>query len=371
MPANTIIQTGTDFRLYSEAVTPHATLPAGVYKIQYSPLGGYWLSTKSQSDLFDALPEKLYGNHGAKVDKILRRYTSHNTSLGVMFSGDKGMGKSLAMTTLAHTALTTLDLPVVIASEAHPNIAEFIDQLGECMVIFDEFEKVFEQEDSDLVNQQTQFLNLLDGMSSTKRLYVFTVNDVTSVSDYMLNRPGRIHYHIRFTYPTADDVRAYLHDNTEHVDEAEIKKVVIFAATTKVNYDHLRAIASELNAGETFAEAIEDLNIKTFDKTHYVVTLTLQDGSTQTRHLHDEVNLYANEDQSFPVWESINGELQRLEITFNRNSGTFTEDGFTTTEFTFKYPHADENSSEYIAKTPVKLHIAVAPQADYNYALAL
>lgn len=371
MPANTIIQTGTDFRLYSEAVTSHTTLPAGVYKIQYSPLGGYWLSTKSQNDLFDALPDKLYGNHGAKVDKILRRYTRHDDSLGVMFSGDKGMGKSLAMVTLAHTALTTLDLPIVIASDAYPDVAEFIDQLGECMVIFDEFEKVFEQEDADMVNQQTQFLNLLDGMSSTKRLYVFTVNDVTSVSDYMLNRPGRIHYHIRFNYPGADDVRAYLRDNTEHVDEAEIEKVVVFSATSKINYDHLRAIASELNNGETFAEAIEDLNIKTFDKTHYVATLTLQDGSTQTRHLRDEIDLYADSDQTFPVWESIDGELHRLEIKFHRDNGTFTEHGFTTTDFTFKYPYADENSSEYIAKTPVKLHIAAAPQTDYNYALAL
>lgn len=371
MPANTIIQTGTDFRLYSDAVTSHATLPAGVYTIQYSPLGGYWLSTKSQNDLFDALPDKLYGNHGAKVDKILRRYTSHDESLGVMFSGDKGMGKSLAMITLAHTALTTLDLPVVIASDAYPNVAEFIDQLGECMVIFDEFEKVFEEEDADMVNQQTQFLNLLDGMSSTKRLYVFTVNDVKGVSDYMLNRPGRIHYHIRFDYPGTDDVRAYLHDNTEHVDEAEIEKVVVFSATNKINYDHLRAIASELNNGEAFAEAIEDLNIKAFDKTHYVTTLKFQDGTTQTRHVHDEIDLYANETQSFTTWVNINNELQRLEIMFHRDNGTFTENGFTTTEFTSKYPYSTENPSERIGKTPVELHIAAAPQTDYNYALVL
>ena len=83
----------------------------------------------------------------------------------------------------------------------------------------------------------------------------------------MINRPGRFHFHFRFEYPTADEVRNYLTDKIDKKYFSEINKVVSFSRKIKLNYDCLSAIALELNEGEKFEETIKDLNIiNTYDR---------------------------------------------------------------------------------------------------------
>lgn len=356
MSNSAIIQTGTSFHLYDESVQPHDKLPAGIYRIQFSKTGGYWLSKLDEDDHFTNLEQKLYGNHNAKIDKIFNRYTNTHSGLGVLFSGDKGMGKSLAVMTLAKRAIEELDLPVILVNNAYPNVAEYISSIDEAVVIFDEFEKVFQQEDADLENQQNQFLNLLDGFATTKRLYLFTVNDTKLVSDYLLNRPGRIHYHIKFRYPEADAVREYLLDNTTSVDKQEIEKAVAFSATHKINYDHLRAIAQELNTGDTFTDIIEDLNIDPDDTQSLAVDVTYDNGVTE-REYTTGVRLHNQYDQELRLYPK---QFDRAyDVKFNPKDGVFTDSGLVVKPFDIQVAYDTEDTKANRPK-PVKLKFSVA-----------
>lgn len=77
----------------------------------------------------------------------------------------------------------------------------------------------------------------------------------------LINRPGRFHYHFRFLYPTADEIRDYMEDKLDKQYYDEIENVIAFSVRMNLNYDCLRSIAFELNNGLKFQEAINDLNI--------------------------------------------------------------------------------------------------------------
>ena len=267
-----IIATGSTYRIFDESVMVHNHLPVGTYKVRFNPMAGF--SLQKVDDLRSS-GEKAYGTLEKRVKKIIRTFQNTTRSLGVLASGDKGMGKTMMLRTLADKARNELALPVIIVDSNAPGLADFIDTIGESIVVFDEFEKVFRIDD-DGEDSQSQFLGLFDGMSATKRMYVVTVNEINRVSDYLINRPGRFHYHLRFDYPQADEVREYMGDNG--IPSDQIDKVVSFTNVTNVNYDHLRAIAFELRSGEDFHEVISDLNIKRTERVRYQIELIFDTG---------------------------------------------------------------------------------------------
>ena len=265
MSDNSIISVGDTYRLYGSEVKTHSDLPVGTYEIQFNPMAGYSLE---KVDDLTAVGERVYGNRQVKADKIIRSYKHMDRNLGVMLSGDKGQGKSLFVRMLADAARAD-DMPVIKVTKATPGIADFIDSLGECLVIFDEFEKVFRKSSSyddedNSSNSQDQFLSVFDGTSSVNRIYCITFNNMYGVSNYMLNRPGRFHYHLRFDYPTVDEIETYLIENVEGITTQQIKDVVRFSLRTSINYDHLRAISFEFKThenGTRLGDFIDDLNI--------------------------------------------------------------------------------------------------------------
>lgn len=101
--------------------------------------------------------------------------------------------------------------PVIIVDQAFPGIASYIESIEqEVVFLFDEFDKTFgSNHDSD---PQSTFLSLFDGTSQGKKLFIITCNSLHGLNDYMVNRPGRFHYHFRFGYPTGEEIRQYLTD---------------------------------------------------------------------------------------------------------------------------------------------------------------
>ena len=267
-----IVSTGSTYRIFDESVRVFNDLPVGTYKVRFNPMAGF--SLQKVEDL-RSNGEKAYGTLEKRVKKIIRTFQNTTRSLGVLASGDKGMGKTMMLRTLADKARTELSIPVIIVDSNAPGLADFIDTIGESIVVFDEFEKVFRIDDEG-EDSQSQFLGLFDGMSTTKRMYVVTVNEINRVSDYLINRPGRFHYHLRFDYPRADEVREYMGDNG--IPSDQIDKVVSFTNVANVNYDHLRAIAFELSGGEDFYEVISDLNIKRTERVRYQIELVFDTG---------------------------------------------------------------------------------------------
>lgn len=118
-----------------------------------------------------------------------------------------------------------------------------------------------------------------------------TCNELYGLNSYIVNRPGRFHYHFRFDYPAPDDIREYLCDKLEEEFRGEIEKVVDFSRTVSLSYDCLRSIAFELNSGNSFASAVVDLNIMTTEDEEYNVHLFFENGRS-LHHLKYSTNLY-------------------------------------------------------------------------------
>lgn len=275
----------------SAAAAPQ-NLPKGTYGIEFSPLTGYSLTT--MDDL--APPSyRVYGRRDATISKILRTYSAMNRSLGVLFEGDKGIGKSSTTVELARQARDLFNLPVVFVNHDTPGVADFLAELGECVIVFDEFEKNFlNSRDGD---SQSQFLSLFDGIDATKRMYIVTVNETNKLSPYFLNRPGRFHYLISFDYPDPDAVAEYVTNEAPDASAAQLADVVSFAFGARLNYDHLRAIVIELNiAGPhaSVAELVADLNIRDTETRFYDIVAHLANGE-KLESYNIEVELFSGD----------------------------------------------------------------------------
>lgn len=269
-----VINYGSKYEIYPNDLKTFDQLPKGTYTVEFNPMSGFSLSKINN---FVQKEPKIYGNHGVKVDKALKTFEIINRSLGIILSGDKGVGKSIFAQLLAERC-TDNNLPVIIVKKAYPGIADYIESIDqEVLVLFDEFEKMFDSR-KDGIEPQENLLGLLDGVSQKKKLFVITVNNLHRVNEFMINRQGRFHYHIRFGYLGHEEITEYLKDKLPSEYYGEIDNVVRFASRVPMNYDCLRAIAFELSLGLTFAEAIADLNILNTDGQRYDITLDLVNG---------------------------------------------------------------------------------------------
>ena len=269
-----VIKTNDTIHLYRDDVETYDQIPAGTYTICFSKNVGFYLMTRTDM----VVEEKVYGCHPEKARKVLAAFRDFNRSLGVIMSGAKGIGKSVSAKLIAAEALANR-MPVVVCDQYIPGIASFIESIEqEVMILFDEFDKVFAKRDDE--DPQANMLSLFDGTAVGKKLYVVTCNYLNGLNDYLVNRPGRFHYHFRFDYPDADGIREYLRDKVVEAGRGQIEDVVSFSKKVDLNYDCLRSIAFEINHGATFAEAVKDLNIVNLDEERYTIVLRMTNGVT-------------------------------------------------------------------------------------------
>ena len=252
---------GIDYRIIDGGTKFLDSLPPKVYSIHFNQMMGYWLSERKDLTVGDF---KIYGNTPNRVEKVFRTFGMRDRNLGILLSGKKGMGKSVFMRYMAEESVKR-GFPVIVVDGNIPGIAGFISKIEqECVVLFDEFEKLFLKDgdnDDDQQGGQTQFLSLFDGMDNGKKLFVIAINDTYRLSEFFINRPGRFYYHFCFDYLGENEVREYCGDNLKQKDGDTIDKLAIIAKFHDINYDILSAIVTELNNGYSLKETINDLNI--------------------------------------------------------------------------------------------------------------
>ena len=289
-----IVNTGHMYQIYDDGVKTFNQLPAQIYTVCFSKMTGFFLQK------FDdiTINEKVYGVAPTKLDKVVKSFYSFERNLGIILSGAKGIGKSLFAKMLSERMVAE-GFPVLIVNTFIPGIADFLTSIQqEVVVLFDEFDKTFYSKDGgdSMTDPQASMLTLFDGLSQGKKMFVVTCNEIRHLNDYIINRPGRFHYHFRFDYPVNKEIEEYLKDKIAEEFYGEITKVVDFANKIPLNYDCLRAIAFELNCGVPFETAITDLNIVNIQNERYALIAVFNDGTKCTRE--DSIDIFSSDPTS-------------------------------------------------------------------------
>lgn len=277
-----IVSSSGRLMVYGDDVETFDKLPVDAYKVGFNELIGFYLEKRQR---FDPKEKKIYGNTREKVKKTLDSFEAYDRNFGVMLSGRKGVGKTLFAKLLSHDAMER-GYPVITVDRGFNGVEGFLEDITqECVVIFDEFDKNFgdgydDEDDSD-TSKQDSLLSMFDGLDGGKKLFVITYNEEYAVSDYLVNRPGRMHYHFSIGSLSAKDVEEYLSDNVKEEYSGGIQFVVGMSAMIPMTYDILKAIAFELNRGYSVEETLEDLNISK-ERVGYEITYTLKSGKAFT-----------------------------------------------------------------------------------------
>lgn len=269
-----IVNSGSRFQVYGEDVHTYRELPVASYNVTFSKMTGFYLTERNDLQVTE---QKIYGSSEYKVGKVMQSYKLAQRNFGVLLSGQKGIGKSLFVRLLARQAIND-GIPVIVVSKAIPGIEDFLASIDQdCVVVFDEFEKTFAKVDD--WNPQDDLLSLFDGTDGGHKLFVVTCNDANRISEYMLNRPGRFHYHFTLGAPNDDEIREYLRDTVDPKYADVIEDIVRLSITVDLPYDYLRAIAFELNQGYDIKEVMSDLNITKTNNMRYDVSVVTQSGT--------------------------------------------------------------------------------------------
>ena len=133
------ISIGTRYEIHNDSLKAYDALPAKTYTVRFAQMSGFYL--EERTDL--AVQEKVYGVHTEKVNKVLKAFALFQRNMGVILSGDKGIGKSLFARCLCEQAVAA-GHPVIIIDQFVPGIAAYIESIEqEAVFLFDEFDKTF------------------------------------------------------------------------------------------------------------------------------------------------------------------------------------------------------------------------------------
>ena len=305
-----VVHSGSTFQIYGDSLKTYEQLPAGTYEVGFSKFSGFFLTAHNDLAVNE---DKIYGCTEKKVQKVLNSFSKVNRNFGVILSGRKGIGKSLFARLLAVHA-NRAGIPLILVTEYYPGIANFLTSIEqEVIVLFDEFDKTFASKDSNV--PQEELLPMFDGLDGGKKLFVVTCNEVNKLSSYLLNRPGRFHYHFVLSNPNPEEIKEYLTDKLEEKYHPLIKRVVSFAANTDLTYDILRAIAFELNNGYSFEETLSDLNISKECTPKFDVTVLFADGTKSTT-TNERIDLYSVDEECLWFYVRKGTENKGIRLDF-------------------------------------------------------
>jgi hypothetical protein len=320
MKQSIYIENGNDLHVYhGDSLKVKYNLDPRVYQVEFNKFTGFFLSKID----WESPNEKVYGDVNVIRDRIFSTFQKQNRNLGIMFSGPKGFGKTLTIKKIIECGIEK-GYPVILVNKKLFNLPDFFSQITqEVIVVFDEFEKKFLCNDNcESMNgpeetgvNQTEFLELFDGVITGKKLFIIACNDLANISNYFLGRPGRIHYHWAFKSLSMSEIEDYCKDNlrSDRLDEIHS----IYEISLKVNsfsYDILRSIVFELNNyDDTVKDIIKFLNIKDYEDKKYMLCLSLADGHTF------EVKIQIDLSDTEPSRHRLNGTNKDYFIEFRPN----------------------------------------------------
>jgi hypothetical protein len=244
---NIIVEDGRNYRVISgNAISILDHLSPAIYEVDFNMTG---FSLNKTEGKFNVV-EKLYGEVEVITSRVLKTFDIFDRNLGVLFSGPRGLGKSLTARNICKVAIER-GLPVILVTKHFDNITSFLETITQPAVIFfDEFEKFYPNQlktDCDDIDGQDNLLNLFDSVLSGKKLFLLTCNLVYNLSKCLLNRPGRIHYHFKSVRISIDEIKEYCKDNLPSEMNYIVSDICSLGALIPdFSYDMLKSIVFEL-----------------------------------------------------------------------------------------------------------------------------
>lgn len=238
------------------------TVPTGYYRIGFDLVHGFHLEIAPTPEM----PPRLYGEINKNADLIFGALEIFGTS-SALLSGLKGCGKSLTIKEVCRRAIANGMIVLFIESAfVGPDFTAFLSKIKQphCLV-FDEFEKVYAKTD-----EQNGLLSMLDGFGNPQgRVVLITANYEHRISEMLINRPGRIRYHLRHVALSESFVREYCEDQLKR---RELTDTICKMAAHSVgfSFDLLSTLVNELNARPTFSveDATAVLNLEATNLIH-------------------------------------------------------------------------------------------------------
>lgn len=224
-------------------------LPNQIYTLDFDKETGF--SLKLIADKF-RLPEKIYSHKNETAifnlsDIFISDFKRRDSNLGVLLNGIKGTGKSLLFKQLANNVLLR-GMPVILVQEKFSStmLSKYLSELKqEAMIVFDEFDKLYSLSE-EVYNSQNDLLSFFDGTTLNKKLIILTSNDESKLSEFLINRPGRIKYMINFKALSFEFVTNFLKEKlTNKLILEDVANHLI--EIDELNFDMLKTAVEEVN----------------------------------------------------------------------------------------------------------------------------
>lgn len=105
--------------------------------------------------------------------------------------------------------------------------------------MIDELDKVAKED-------QLCLLSLLDGTSTSRKLFLLTCNNKWNVTDWLLNRPGRVFYNFHYDGLEEEIIRQYCMENLKN--QEYVNDIILVSKSIQdVSFDILVSIVEECN----------------------------------------------------------------------------------------------------------------------------
>lgn len=256
-PASYFLRRGNMFRVTDSAnldIRDH--LPAGTFQVMFDGMANeFYLEDLPMQDI----PGKRYGSVDVVADRIIAAFLKRGRNTGILMNGEKGSGKTMTSRRISEV-LRSMGMPTLIVSNQFAGVEfnAFMASINQpCMVLFDEFEKVYTDEKA-----KGQLLSLLDGVVASNKLMVLTSNSDRGLNNAMINRPGRLLYRLDYHGVEEAAVREYCADNLINKDDT-YSVIRVSNMVANFNFDMLVNLVEEMNRfNENALQCLRWLNIR-------------------------------------------------------------------------------------------------------------
>ena len=294
-------------------------LPCGTYLVDFDN-DRHCFFLEKRKDL--EVPDKIYGDLPKLKTRIIDTYRNRNRNTGILLSGEKGGGKTLLVDMVSSTLLED-DVPTIIVSKTFEDtaLAQFIRKIDdECVVVFDEFEKLYEKTNHGK-NDQKGLLSLFDGVFPGKFLFMLTINESGGIDPNLQSRPGRLFYHLKFDGVNPSTIEDYCCANLKGIESIKAKRkkeimTISQAMGVEFSFDVMKALVEESNRyDESPIETLKYLNvepstngqfyrIESITKDGKEVKFDFEDDFRLTLMTEAKISYYAHIDEhNKPFWE--------------------------------------------------------------------